>query len=93
MRHRLQWFIHLPAHELDREMSSGPTVLAGYDSTLHRYVARSSRERLYCAMCMFYYTRQPDGDVSDPTTDSTEPTTEAGLCNVPTSHRDALHLC
>ena len=77
-------------------MSSGPTVLADNDSTLHRYVAGSSRERLYCAMCMFYYTRQPDGDVSDPTTDSTEPTTEAGLFNVPpTSHRDALglHLC
>ena len=27
MRHRLQWFIHLRAHGLDREMSTPPTLL------------------------------------------------------------------
>jgi len=30
MRHRLQWFIHLQAHDLDREMSISPTLLMGY---------------------------------------------------------------
>ena len=30
MRHRLQWFIHLRAHDLDREMSTPPTLLIAY---------------------------------------------------------------
>ena len=29
MRHRLQWFIHLRAHGLDREMSTPPTLSCG----------------------------------------------------------------
>ena len=29
MRHRLQWFIHLQAHGLDREMSTPPTLSCG----------------------------------------------------------------
>jgi len=28
MLHRLQWFIHLRAHGLDREMSTPPTLVA-----------------------------------------------------------------
>jgi len=38
MRHRLQWFIQLRAHDLDREMSTPPTLLAGYDNTHYRYI-------------------------------------------------------
>jgi len=30
MRHRLQWFIHLPAQRLEREMSIPPTLPVGY---------------------------------------------------------------
>jgi len=30
MRHRLQWFIHLPAQRLEREMSIPPTPPVGY---------------------------------------------------------------
>jgi len=26
MRHKLQWFMHLQAHDLDREMSSPPKL-------------------------------------------------------------------
>jgi len=29
MRHRLQWFFHLRAHGLDRQMSTLPTVFCG----------------------------------------------------------------
>ena len=29
MRHRLQWFIHLRAHSIDREMSTQPTLSCG----------------------------------------------------------------
>jgi len=29
-RHSLQWFIHLRAHGLDREMSTPPTLFTGY---------------------------------------------------------------
>jgi len=56
-------------------------------------IRRSSRERLCCAMCIFYYARQAEDDVSNTTTDVTQPATEAGLCNVPTSHRAAVNVC
>ena len=29
MCHRVQWFFHLPAHGLDREMSTPPTLSCG----------------------------------------------------------------
>ena len=39
VRHRLQWFIHLQAHGLDRETSTPPTLLTRYGKlylfTLH----------------------------------------------------------
>jgi len=36
MRHSLQWFIHLRAHGLDREMSTPPTLSCGvWPSLLH----------------------------------------------------------
>ena len=38
MRHRLQWFIHLRAHGLDREMSSPPTLSCGV-SPIYRTLA------------------------------------------------------
>jgi len=34
MRHRLQWFIQLRAHGLDREMSTPPTLLMGHNTPL-----------------------------------------------------------
>jgi len=32
MRHRLQWFIHLRTHGLDKQMSTPPTLLVWYDT-------------------------------------------------------------
>ena len=32
MRRRLQWFVHLRAHGLEREMSTPPALLMGYGS-------------------------------------------------------------
>jgi len=34
MRHRLQWFIYLRAHGLDREMSTPTALLMGYGTPL-----------------------------------------------------------
>ena len=42
MRHRLQWFIHLQTHGLDREMSTPPTLLTGHD-TLCLYASLTDR--------------------------------------------------
>jgi len=40
MRHRLQWFIQLRAHGLDREMSTPPTLLTRHDTLyLHLFIA------------------------------------------------------
>ena len=38
VRHRLNWFIHLWAHGLDREISTPPTLLMGY-GTLYLFIA------------------------------------------------------
>ena len=39
MRHRLQWFIHLRAHSLDRDMSTPPTLSCGVWHIYHTYCA------------------------------------------------------
>ena len=40
MRHRLQWFIQLRAHGLDRQMSTPPTLLTGHVTLyLHLFIA------------------------------------------------------
>ena len=76
----------------DRDMSTPPTLLNGY-GTHYRYIPRSSRERLYYAMCIFYCTRHADAGVSNPTTNIIQPATKGGICNVPISHRAAVNVC
>jgi len=46
MRHRLQWFIHLRAHGLDREMSTLPTLLTGYGTFLPFFLTAKYPDQL-----------------------------------------------
>jgi len=47
MCHRLQWFIDLRAHGLDREMSTPPALLTQYGTLTYQYVTVQLTAVLY----------------------------------------------